>query len=80
MAAEAWQKAQWRRACKAFPVGCKVELLAALQTKGGTKFAVGEVLVVTKVWKGQLDLANELPPPNSKSIRRVYPGSVRKIE
>lgn len=59
-------------------VGRRVCLLRDVQTNGGTKFRVGEVLVVYGHWRGMLHC--ESPRNPKKSIRRLNRSYVEVLE
>jgi hypothetical protein len=57
-------------------IGRRVRLQRAMVTKGGTNFALGEIVRVVGSWRGRLELEKR----NGKRIRRVDPREVSFLD
>lgn len=60
-------------------IGRCVRLKHRLETRGGTVFEEGEVLVITGMWRGRMRLSNGEKSPNHRSIAWIYPSEVELL-
>ena len=60
-------------------VGRRVRLRHKLETRGGTVFEEGEVLIVDGTWRGRMRLTNGRKSPHRRSVAWIYPGEVELL-